>query len=89
MVVQDGMGLVSKYIYPHAFIESIEYMDFEGWKLPCSKLYHNMLSQMYGDYMELPPVEKRCQHHGFLELDFGKYDSDELVNETLLKYREI
>lgn len=89
VVVQDGMGLVSKYVYPCEFIESIEYMDFEGWKLPCSKLHHNMLSQMYGKYMELPPVEKRCQHHGFLELDFGKYDSDELVTETFLKYREI
>lgn len=88
VVVQDGMGLVDKYIYPHAFIDNVEFKDFEGFSLPCSPLSHNMLSQMYGDYMKLPPIEKRCQHHGFLELDFGRYDSEEVVNTMLNRYRE-
>ena len=87
VVVQDGMGLVDKYIYPHAFIDNVEFKDFEGFSLPCSPLSHNMLSQMYGDYMKLPPIEKRCQHHGFLELDFGRYCSEEVVNTMLNRYR--
>lgn len=89
VVVQDGRGLVWKYIYPHEFIDSVEYMDFEGMSLPCSKLYMDMLSQMYGNYMELPPVDKRMQHHGFIQLDFGKYESDEYVNTILLKYKNM
>lgn len=89
VVVQDGNGLVWKYIYPHKFIDTVELLNFEGLNLPCSKLYKNMLSQMYGDYMVLPPVEKRRQHHGFLQLEFGKYESDEYVDAILKKYKEI
>jgi hypothetical protein len=31
-----------------------------------------MLKKIFGDYMTLPPEEKRKTHH-YAEVDFGKY----------------
>lgn len=43
------------------------YMDveFEGLRVKCVKNYDKYLSHIYGDYMTLPPVEKRVSHHRF------------------------
>ena len=35
-------------------------VDFEGRKFPIFKNYDSILKAQYGNYMELPPVEKRC-----------------------------
>lgn len=40
-------------------------MDFEGHQLYCSKQYDKILTQVYGDYMTPPPVEKRSSTHHF------------------------
>ena len=40
-------------------------LDFEDLKLPCVKTYDEYLSQIYGDYMKLPPIEKQKPHHSF------------------------
>ena len=42
-----------------------EMLDFENIKVMCLYEYHDVLSQLYGDYMELPPVEKRITHHDY------------------------
>lgn len=36
---------------------------FEGREYPVPQHYHEYLTQMYGDYMKLPPEEKRVSHH--------------------------
>lgn len=46
-------------------------LDFEDVKLKFPNNLHEMLTAVYGDYMQLPPVEKRKNHFPF-ELDFGK-----------------
>lgn len=38
-------------------------VDFEGEKFPAPIGYKKYLSALYGNYMELPPVEKRVTHH--------------------------
>ncbi len=38
-------------------------MDFEGHKLMVAKGYETILRTYYGDYMQLPPVEKRLPCH--------------------------
>ena len=38
------------------------YVDFEGYKVPIFKDYDNYLRNLYGDYMIIPPIEKREQH---------------------------
>lgn len=38
-------------------------LDFEGKQFWAPKGYDAFLTQLYGDYMQLPPVEKRVTHH--------------------------
>lgn len=38
-------------------------MPFEGEQYPVPVGYHEYLSSLYGDYMQLPPIEKRFPHH--------------------------
>lgn len=44
-----------------------EYIDviFEGCVFKSLKGYDDFLTAHYGNYMELPPVEKRITHHTF------------------------
>ncbi len=53
------------------FLE-IEYLDFEGYKMPVPKGYDDYLSKAFGDYMSLPPEEERICHH---ELEFVDADN--------------
>lgn len=45
-------------------------LEFEGISLAFPNTEHEILLNMYGDYMQLPPVEKRKTHFPYL-LDFG------------------
>lgn len=38
-------------------------VTFEGMEVIAPTGYHNWLTQVYGDYMQLPPEEKRVAHH--------------------------
>lgn len=48
-----------------AWFEDSEQMVFEGKEYPVPKGWHDYLTYSYGDYMELPPVEKRVSNHNF------------------------
>ena len=37
--------------------------DFEGYKFPIPAEYDKVLTSIYGNYMQLPPEEKRVTHH--------------------------
>ena len=43
--------------------ESAVEVDFEGLKFKVPVGYHELLTGIYGDYMQLPPEEKRVTHH--------------------------
>lgn len=47
------------------FYDDPVYVNFEGYKLPIPKNSDYILSSIYGDYMQLPPVEKRVIKHKF------------------------
>lgn len=51
------------------FLERIEYI-FEGKKFYSSKDYDTVLTYIYGDYMKLPPEDKREQHSPFSQIKF-------------------
>ena len=38
-------------------------IEFEDGRFPCYKNYDIYLSNLFGDYMKLPPVEKRIPHN--------------------------
>lgn len=54
------------------YFENTVDVEFEDKKFSIITEYHDFLTHLYGDYMQLPPVEKR-HTHGFQELDFGPY----------------
>lgn len=48
-------------------------LSFEGYEFSVPSDYNDLLSRMYGDYMQLPPVEKRGIQHRMVEMDIGDY----------------
>lgn len=51
-----------RYGLPRKCFDEMIELDFEGRKFFGFKNYHRYLSMYYGDYMTLPPVEKRVPH---------------------------
>ena len=49
------------------FYDCIE-CEFEGHKFPIPHNYDEILTRIYGNYMELPPYEERKPHHGIIEI---------------------
>ena len=41
-------------------------LPFENRKYSCPKEYDKILTNTYGDYMKLPPIEKQVTHHSFV-----------------------
>lgn len=54
-----------KEIFPTKFFDNLIELEFENHKFYAFKEYDKHLTHMYGDYMQLPPVEKRVTHHDF------------------------
>lgn len=61
-----GYWVVSK----DCFGESID-LPFENHTFKCPKNYDDYLKTVYGDYMTLPPEEKRWKGHDIVKVDFG------------------
>ena len=54
-----------KTVMERKIFESAAEVEFEGGKFLAPVLYEEYLTKLYGDYMKLPPVEKRVSSHGF------------------------
>ena len=66
LLLSIGGGFGERELYPSSwFDESIE-MPFESFSVKVPSGYDAYLTQMYGDYMTPPPVEKRVLKHGQL-----------------------
>lgn len=52
-----------KEIVPAEWYAEGIFLEFEGIKVRAPKEYDKWLTQVYGDYMKLPPPEKRVTHH--------------------------
>lgn len=46
-------------------MENFEYTTFEGNEYPISKDYDKILERIYGNYMKLPPKDKRVTNHTY------------------------
>lgn len=51
----------------------LDKMIFEGYEFSVPFEWDELLKNMYGNYMELPPVEKRGNRHKAIEADIGNY----------------
>lgn len=54
-------GYGKKEIMPYSYLETVE-VEFEGHSFFASKMWDTYLTQLYGDYMKLPPIEDRKGH---------------------------
>lgn len=63
VVMDTPYGL--KTVMERKIFESAAEVEFEGGKFLAPVLYEEYLTKLYGDYMKLPPVEKRVSSHGF------------------------
>jgi lipopolysaccharide cholinephosphotransferase len=59
-------GYRSREILDNAVFASSVPVEFENLVFPAPVGYHTYLSSLYGDYMQLPPEEKRVTHHDFV-----------------------
>ena len=54
---------MEKEVFPKEWVESTTYASFEAHKFKIPEHYHEILTQIYGDYMKLPPENERIAHH--------------------------
>lgn len=50
------------WVLPRAGFEAVEYVRFEGHKLPAMGCWDEFLTRVYGNYMQLPPESERRHH---------------------------
>ncbi len=55
--------------YPKEYFERAIRVEFEGHQMPIPVGYDGYLRMAFGDYMQLPPVEKQKCHHEFEVMD--------------------
>lgn len=65
-VYATGGAYKRKDIFPREWLQEKSEMLFEGVRFQVPAEYDKYLRQLYGNYMELPPVEKRVSHHHFV-----------------------
>ena len=58
--------------YPKEWFFPAKEIPFEDLQIPVPANTDKYLTLTYGDYMKLPPVEKRKFHHNYLCIDFDK-----------------
>ena len=54
-----------KDVHPHEAFDEMVPVAFEGRDFPAPKGWRDYLSDLYGDFMKLPPKEKQISHHNY------------------------
>ena len=62
-VLEAGTKGAPRNVWPKSYFENTIDVIFEGVKFKAPKQYDEILKKEYGDYMQLPPKEKRVSHH--------------------------
>lgn len=60
-----------KVEYPKEIYSGVDYVTFEGHRMPCMSGYDEYLTMVFGDYMKLPPKESQVPHHEIAYLDLN------------------
>lgn len=71
-VIWEKNGRTVPNCYERDWVEELADYSFEGEIFKGPKDYHNYLTSLYGDYMELPPEGERENRHQIIEVDFGE-----------------
>ena len=78
LIANHGGAWGQKEIIPQEWYGEGTPVMFEGIEVMAPAQYHNWLTQVYGDYMQLPPEEKRVGHHYVDVID---------LNQSYLEYK--
>jgi lipopolysaccharide cholinephosphotransferase len=73
----------SLYCYPSEIFDHFSELEFEGIKFPVPSGYTTYCECAYGNYMSLPPENKRIGHTN-VDPDFGKYADIDSVEDVLM-----
>ena len=60
----DFCDLGTPLMFDRSLFDETAQLSFEGHSFLAPARYDEVLSRLFGDYMELPPVEKRVSNHG-------------------------
>ena len=71
-MVCEQSALAHPDYYERSCVEELADYSFEGEIFKGPKDYHKYLTDLYGDYMTLPPEDKRENRHQIVEIDFGE-----------------
>lgn len=83
----DSASLVAVYcgsygpkeVFPKAWLQGTKTFLYEGMEVDLPSGYDEYLRQYYGDYMQLPPEEKRISHHMKTYYNLYEREDDETV----------
>lgn len=67
---QAGASNYGKWVIPEECFSEYVLIQFEGEFFSCPKDYDKYLQSAYGDYMTLPPEDKRVNRHRIIEIKF-------------------
>ena len=72
-VVTELVGSIKGMLIPHPKRDfaKVVYKEFEGHKIPVMYGYERYLRKIWGDYMQLPPVEARVAKHDAVHIDLN------------------
>jgi lipopolysaccharide cholinephosphotransferase len=76
----DGLYKEKEIFSKNYFRDTIR-CSFEDVEINIPIGYHEILKQLYGDYMQLPPEEKQVSHHSHYFLDLNRRWSIEEIKE--------
>ena len=74
LVIMYGMDISLKRIisYKTAWFQKPAQAMFEGRQVPVATDAHAYLTRRYGDYMKLPPEDKRHSYHSYVFVSFDR-----------------
>ena len=70
--VYEQSALPIAYYFDKDWVAEVEEYPYEDTSFAGPKKYDEFLSCLYGDYMQLPPEDKRENRHQIQELDLGE-----------------
>lgn len=75
--INNGSPWGKKECIPATWLNEVTTLKFEGVDVKVPLHYKEYLTHVYGDYMKLPPPEKRIPHHFISAINFTRAYTDD------------
>ena len=71
------------YVSTYNEMFPVVYLQFEDMEVPLQKNYHEIMTKLYGDYMAMPPMEKRWNASPVV-LDLGDGNGNVMSKDSVI-----